>query len=179
MEYTFKNSFSERSATVKLDEYTISYQSDGKDLIIPYVNILSVRLKKRGLKYVTIIQSTNQPELYISNQYIFSNKQSEDKSRQYSTFVRVLHFHLREKSKACYVCGKELRNILFSAFASVIVAFGLSFIVDSLKLNPFNIIATALVFSLLSVFLIISMNWRHFPNPYNPEDIPLQFLPAA
>lgn len=179
MEYTFKNSFSERSATVKLDEYTISYQSDGKDLIIPYVNILSVRLKKQGSKYVTIIKSTDQPELHVSNQYILSNKQSEDISRQYITFVRVLHFHLREKSKACYVCGKELRNILFSACASVIIAFGLSFIVDSLQVNPFNIIATALVFSFLSIFLIVSINWGHFPNPYQPENIPLQFLPAA
>lgn len=78
---------------------------------------------------------------------------------------------------AYYVCGNNLQNILLTSCASVIVAFGLSYVFDNVQLNPFNNNITALILSLLSISLIAILNWGHFPNVYKAENIPLQFLP--
>ena len=178
VEYTFKNSLSEKPVTVVLSEYALSYQCDGKETLIPYANILSVRLKRSGKKFVVIIRPADQPEVQISNHYVVESNQTEDRSPQYVTFVRVLHFHLREKSMAYYVCGNNLQNILLAACGLVIVAFGLSYTMDSFQLNPFNSNITALILSFLSIAIIAIVNWAHFPNVYKPENIPSQFLPA-
>jgi hypothetical protein len=178
VEYTFKNNSAEKPLTVILGEFSLSFQADGKEILIPYANILSVRLKKSGRRFVTIIKPADQPELQISNQYCDSINQLENRSSQYVTFVRVLHFHLKEKSMAYYVCGNNLQNILLASCASVIMAFGFTYAIDSFKLNPFNNNITALILSLLSISLIAITNWGHFPNVYKPENIPLQFLPT-
>jgi hypothetical protein len=164
--------------TVALSEYSLSYESDGKETLIPYANILSVRLKRSGKKFVAIIKPADQPEIRISNQYVSANNTTEYRSPQYITFVRVLHFHLREKSMAYYVCGNNLQNILLAACALVIVAFGLSYTMESFQLNPFNSNITALILSFLSITLIAVVNWGHLPNVYKPENIPSQFLPV-
>lgn len=178
MEYTFKNDLSEKPITVVLGEYSLSLQMDGREMTIPYANILSIRLKRSGKRFVTVIKPADQPEVQISNQYVYSNNQYENRSAQYVTFVRVLHFHLKEKSMAYYVCGNSLQNILLASCASVIIAFGLSYAIDAIQLNPFNNNITALIFSLISMALIAIVNWGHFPNVYKPENIPLQFLPT-
>jgi hypothetical protein len=177
VEYTFKNNFAEKPVTVILGEYSLSIQTDGRETLIPYANIISVRLTKSGKRFVTIIKPADQPEVQISNQYRHSNNLAEDRSPQYVTFVRVLHVHLKEKSMAYYVCGNNLQNILLASCASVIVAFGLSYVFDNVQLNPFNNNVTALILSLLSISLIAILNWGHFPNVYKAENIPLQFLP--
>jgi hypothetical protein len=178
VEYTFKNSGSKKPVTVVLSEYALTYHCDGSEILIPYANILSVRLKRSGKKFVAIIKPADQPEVQISNHYVGENNQTEDRSPQYVTFVRVLHFHLREKSMAYYVCGNNLQNILLAACAFVIVAFGLSYTMDNFQLNPFNSNITALILSFLSIALIAIVNWGRFPNVYKPENIPSQFLPA-
>jgi hypothetical protein len=178
VEYTFKNSLSEKPVTVVLSEYALTYQCDGRETLIPYANILSVRLKRSGKKFVAIIKPADQPEVQISNHYVVENNQTKDRSPQYVTFVRVLHFHLREKSMAYYVCGNNLQNILLAACALVIIAFGISYTMDSFQLNPINSNITALILSFLSITMIAIVNWGHFPNVYKPEEIPSQFLPA-
>jgi len=178
VEYTFRNSIAGKPVTVVLSEYSLSYQCDGREMLIPYANILSVRLKRSGKKFIAIIKPADQPEVQISNYYVIGNNQTQDRSPQYVTFVRVLHFHLREKSMAYYVCGNNLQNILLSACAFVIVAFVLSYTMDSFQLNPFNSNITALILSFFSITIIAIVNKGHFPNVYKPEDIPLQFLPV-
>ena len=178
MEYTYKNELTEKAITAVLSEYSLSLKMDGKETVIPYANILSIQLKKSGKRFLTIIKPADQPEVQISNQYVSSNNQYENRSAQYVTFVRVLHFHLKEKSMAYYVCGNNLQNILLASCISVIIAFGLSYAIDNLKLNPLNNNITALILSMLSISTIAVVNWGHFPNVYKPENIPLQFLPT-
>jgi hypothetical protein len=112
----------------------------------------------------------------ISSAYV-SNSQEDDRSSEYATFVRVLHYHLREKSIAHYVCGNNLQNILLLCCALVIVAFGLPQFIGSLSPYHRNLIALGLSF--FSITLIAIVNWRHFPNVYKPDHLPPQFLPAV
>jgi len=146
--------------------------------MIPYANIVSVRLKRSGKKFVMLIKPTDQPEVQISNIYVISNDQTEYKSPQYVTFVRVLHLHLREKSLAYYVCGNNLQHIVITLCVAVVVSFGLSYSLDSFQLNPLNNNITALILSMASMSVIVVANWSRFPNVYKPEDIPLDFLPT-
>jgi hypothetical protein len=174
--YTFKNSPSEKSTTVVLSEYSFSLHSGGNEVLMLYANILLVRLKKSGKKFFTIIKPIDKPEIWISNVFAHSSNESEDCSPQYNAFVRTLHFHLKEKSMAYYVCGNNLQNILLSACALVILAFGISYSLESSL--AYNSNSLALGLSFISITSVAIVNWRHFPNVYKPDHIPLQYLPA-
>lgn len=178
VEYTFKNSDAEKPVTAVLGEYSLSLQSNNNEMNIPYASIISVRLKKSGKRFITVIKPSDRPEIEICNHYVLSANETEDRSPQYVTFVRVLHFHLREKSMAYYVCGNNLRNILVALCISVIIAFGIAHVMDKFHINPLNSNITGIILSFLSIALIAAVNWGHFPNAYKPEEIPLHFLPA-
>lgn len=167
MEYTFKNSISGEPTTVVLSEYSLLWQTTGKEVLIPYASILSVRLSRSGNKFYTEIKPSDQPELRIAS--------NEERGSQYTTFVRVLHYHLREKSMAYYICGNNLPGILYTSCASVIISFGLSHSISSLSHYQSNL--AALTLTLLALTVIVIVNWGQFPNVYKPENIPSQFLP--
>jgi len=77
---------------------------------------------------------------------------------------------------AYYVCGNNLQRILMSACALVILAFGVSYLLSSLLAYNSNLVAISLSF--IGITAVVVANWRHFPNVYQPDDIPSQFLPA-
>ncbi|MBL7875089.1 MAG: hypothetical protein JNL53_05465 [Cyclobacteriaceae bacterium] len=177
-EYTSKNGFLEKPQTVILSDYSLIVQSDGYEKVIPYANILSVRLSKHKSIYSATIQPDGQPPIRVTNQFYLSKTEREDRSYQYATFIRVLHFHLREKSVAMFTCGNNLSNLLVGACISVVLAFVISFCLDWLNVSPINSNVLAVMLSLLSVGCIVTANWKNFPNVYRPENIPLQFLPG-
>ncbi len=173
VEYTFKNSVSGEPTTVVLSDYSLSLLTEGKETLIPYANILSVRLARSGNKFYTAIKPSDQPEIQINHVRITN---VEEGASQYTTFVRVLHYHLREKSMAYYVCGNNLQRILFISCVSVLIAFGLSHSISSLSFYHSNLVALGLSF--LGITVIAIVNWGYFPNVYRPENIPAQFLPV-
>ncbi len=174
MEYTFKDSLSGEPTTVVLSEYSLSWMTKGKEILIPYANILSVQLARSGKRYYMTIKPSDQPEIQISN---ISLTNELEAGSQYAAFVRVLHDHLREKSMAYYVCGNNLQRLLYTSCASVLIAFGFSHSISSLSFYHSNLVAVVLSF--LSIAVIAIVNWGHFPNVYKPEDIPAQFLPVV
>lgn len=173
VEYTFKNSVSGEPTTVVLSEYSLSLLTEGKETLIPYANILSVRLARSGNKFYMAIKPSDHPEIQISHVSVTNVEEGS----QYTTFVRVLHYHLREKSMAYYVCGNNLQRILFISCASVLIAFGLSHSISSLSFYHSNLVALGLSF--LGITVIAIVNWGYFPNIYKPENIPAQFLPVV
>jgi hypothetical protein len=179
VEYTYKNSVGEKPITVVLNDYAIQWQSGGAEKLIPYANILSVRLTRSGKKFLTIIKTVDKAEVQISNLFYFSNNQSEDRSRQYATFVRVLHYHLKDKSIAYYVCGNNLKTLLIAACIFVVASFGVSYILEKYNANPWNSNITALSLSIAGILAIVLYNWGLFPNVYKPTEIPQQFLPST
>ena len=178
-EYTYKNSLSEKPCTAILTEYNLTLQSEGQERVIPYANILTVRLCKSKSRFKAVIQPDGQQPIIITNQFYLSSREREDRSRQYSTFIRILHFHMKDKSTAEYTCGKNLKNLLIWACSAVLVAFIFSFVLEFLQMNPVNSNMLAVGLSILSIVLIIFLNWGRLPNVYRPEDIPLQFLPQG
>lgn len=178
-EYTYKNSLSEKPYTAILTEYNLTIQSEGQERVIPYANILTVRLCKSKNRFKAVIQPDGQQPIIITNQFYLSNHEHEDRSRQYTTFIRILHFHMKDKSTAEYTCGKNIKSLLVWACSAVVVAFILSFVLEFLQMNPINSNMLAVCLSLFAIVLIVFLNWGRLPNVYRPEEIPLQFLPQG
>jgi len=176
-EYTYKNSVADKPCTAVLTDYNLTIQSDGREQIIPYANILSIRLCKAKNKYRAYIYPDGGSPITITNQFYLSGSEHEDRSSQYATFIRILHFHLKDKSTAEYMCGENLKNLLTWACGAVVVVFIVSFLLEFLQMNPVNSIILAVGLSFLAIALIVVFNWGRFPNIYRPENIPLQFLP--
>ncbi|MBL7870209.1 MAG: hypothetical protein JNM78_01255 [Cyclobacteriaceae bacterium] len=178
-EYTYKNSLSDKPCTAILTQYNLTIQSEGQERIIPYANILTVRLCKSKKKFSAVIQPDGQQPITITNQFYLSHLEREDRSHQYTTFIRILHFHLKDKSTAEYTCGKNIKGLLIWACSAVVIAFIFSLVLELLQLSPINSNILAVGLSLLAIGLIIFLNWGRLPNVYRPENIPLQFLPQG
>ena len=172
MEYTFKNNLGD-PITVIVSEYSLSCLVDGKELMIPYANIHSIRLSRSGKNFFTTITPSGQAEIQIVSNSFYGE---EKDGSQYTSFVRILHVHLREKSLAYYVCGNKIQNILFAACASVLVAFGFSHSISKFSFYQSDVLSITLTFLAIGVIAIVNRN--QFPNAYKPENIPSQFLPA-
>jgi hypothetical protein len=177
MEYTFKNSPSKKPTTIILNDYAMVLQKIGEERVIPYSNIQSVSLRKKGKKFFTVLKCIDGTEEHISNWFYLSHTQGEDRSAQYTPFVRILHTYLRKKSAAYYVCGSSLSTILFLACAAVIVSFLFSFAIDAFDLSPINTNVLSLLLSVVSLSIVTISNWDNFPNVYKPENIPVKYLP--
>ena len=69
--------------------------------MIPYAVINEVVLNKsNGKQFRAKLLPDGGKPIVITNTYRTTSKDVEDRSRAYATFVRVLHFHLKDKSKA-------------------------------------------------------------------------------
>lgn len=176
-EYTFKNSAGDKPCTVILTDYDLIVQTGGGERSIPYANIASVRLCRSRNIFTAVIQPDGQSAITISNQFYLSGREREDRSRQYATFVRILHYHLKNKSAPEYVCGKHLHRLITLACVLVVLSFALAFVLEYLNLNPLSTWGLALLISGVLLLILTATNWGRFPNIYKPDQIPFQFLP--
>lgn len=176
-EYSYNNRAGEKPYTVFLTEYNLVVHLNGKERSIPYANITSVRLCRSRNKFSAIVQPDGESPLTISNKFYGTNNQCEDRSRQYSTFVRILHFHLRGKSAPEYVCGKNLSGLVTWACILVVVSFALAIVLNYLELSPISTAGLGLLTSGVALFILGATSWGRFPNIYKPDEIPFQFLP--
>jgi hypothetical protein len=178
VEYTFKNSPSEKVQTVILKPYHLVLQSAGKEEVIPYANITAVRLSKiNGNSFKTTLSPDNRNSITISNKYYLLDGECEDRSRQYASFVRVLHYHLKEKGTPAYTSGFSLNLLTAWLLVSAFAAFFISFISEYFGVSVINPFIQALVLTFLIAIIIVLIYRNRLPKPYSPADIPLQFLP--
>jgi len=170
MEYTFYNNPEGKLIRIILSDFSFSVSTESNEMHIPYASILSVRLKRSGKKYFTIVKSSYYPEIKIS----YLNHRADEASK-YNSFVKDFHVHLSNKSMAYYECGNSLPDILLSCCLAVLLAFGVSYLIDNSESYQRNLLAIGLsIFSIASIALV---NRKQFPNVYKPELIPTQFLP--
>jgi Mn2+/Fe2+ NRAMP family transporter len=95
----------------------------------------------------------------------------------YSTFVRVLHYHLKDKSGAMYSSGCS-KNVLWKwGIFSIIPAFIFSFTIDYLGYGLINPYLLTLSITGLSAVVIFFLQFGQWPKEYNATDIPLNLLP--
>lgn len=178
MEYNYKNSVSAPASTVVLGELSLVIKKGEHERVVPYHRITSVRLDCAQGLYQVFLSIDDQPELMISNRFYFSNGTFEDRSRTYATFVRVLHFHLKEKSKSKFQAGWGRARIQltvgFALLAAVNVALMLAWFDISLLPGLWQPIAIVLL-AIGAAYVRIQ---PRLPRQYAPPEIPFQFLPV-
>jgi hypothetical protein len=124
-----------------------------------------------------IVELNNGQSYVISNKLYNPDKKREDQSRAYSTFVRVLHFHLKDKSKAIFTSGNQPGKTAVQVVFSLILSFAISFATEFMGIslvNPF--IQAAMIMAMMGI-IILALNIGRWPKHYSPTEIPLELLP--
>lgn len=178
MEYIFRNSPREEEVVVRLSDFSITIHCGKTDSVIPFASITSVRLRKgsNSLYKIILHHDTNKP-LVITNQYFTKDGTFEDRSRMYSTFVRVLHYHLKDKSTAVYASGCSKGMICKVALISLILSFSMSFAADFLGFRLLEPYFEALILTFITSAIIFFLFVGQLPKEYASTDIPLNLLP--
>ena len=178
MEYSFKKSPQSESLTLRLDDYGFILRKDGKEEVFSYASVLSVRItRSNNHVYTLYIFPDDHKPIVITSRCCDENGALIDQSASYSLFVRVLHHHLKEKSRAVFTAGNSPDRIWqwsgISAFVSFIISITASYGGFSL-VNPYML---ALILTSLMVATIFLLSANKLPKTYKPTEIPLQFLP--
>jgi hypothetical protein len=177
VEYLFKNSVSHKPSTLVLSEFNMSVQSMAEERSISYASIVSLRLSKSNSFYKAIITADGETPIQITNRFYRSDGSFEDRSRQYETFIRVLHFHLKEKSGADFCTGCSWGKMILAGISTIFGALVLSLGLYFLKINFIDVVTQSFLLATLFIGFLLAAFWPHFPKAYQPEHIPSQFLP--
>lgn len=176
MDYTYQNSPAEKPHTILLNEYNMTVRSSGQEEVFPYSQIVAVRLDRSERHFKTMLITEGGRILTITNKSYSEGRVYQDQSRPYTTFVRILHFHLKDKSRAVFTSGSK-NKLWMSALLSVLIAFVISFTVEYFGLGLVNPYVQAAVLAAMAGIVILALNMGKWPRHYNPADIPLEFLP--
>ena len=179
LEYSFKNTARDLVHTVLLNDYNMTVRSGDDETVIPYANITNVRLCKVSGDIFRMIISYTDKTLIVTNQFVADNGAVENRSRLYATFVRVLHFHLKDKSTAFYKSGCSREKLWRSAIVAAALSFILCFVADFLGFNIINPYADAVILSTFFISFLLMMQVGRLPKDYSATNIPLELLPAA
>jgi hypothetical protein len=178
MEYTFRNSAGEMPTTVLLSEHGITVKTGNDEYSVPYVGINQVNLDKLSTKvYRAIVLVEGHRPLVITNKYHADQRTVEDRSRAYSTFIRVLHYHLKDKSRASFASGSDATRMWVQMTVAAAVAFVISFTAEFMGVGILNAIYQGMILTAALGLLIVGRYAGHWPKRYNPTEIPLRFLP--
>ena len=179
LEYTFKNTARDVAQTVLLNDYNMTIRWSDQEIVVPYANITNVRLCKVSGDVFRMIVSYDGKTLLITNQFVADNGGTENRSRLYATFVRVLHFHLKDKSTALYKTGCSREKLWRSGIAAAAGSFILCFVSDFLGFSIINPYIDAAILSATFITLLVMMQIGSLPKDYSATNIPLELLPAA
>jgi hypothetical protein len=178
MEYTFRNSPGEMPSTIQLSEHGITVKQGNDQYSVPYIGINQVNLDKVGNKvFRAVVLIEGHRPLVITNKYHADQVTVEDRSRAYSTFIRVLHYHLKDKSRALYASGSDASRLWGQICAAATVAFLVSF---TAEFAGFSLLEPVFQGSILAAALGVAIMARyagHWPRRYKPTEIPMRLLP--
>jgi hypothetical protein len=177
VEYSFRDSANGETISIVLRDYDFTFRRGKEAEAISYVNIFAVRISKISGKNFRIHLYPDGHNPLVIPSFSFADGKQIDQSREYAMLVRVLHHHLKDKSKAVFSCGGNGDKIWQWAVISAIFSFAISIIADYLGFGLVNVYVQAFVLTLLAIIMIIALNAGNMPKTYQPTDIPLQFLP--
>jgi hypothetical protein len=179
LEYSFKNTARDVVHTVLLNDYNMTVRASDEETVIPYANITNVRLCKVSGGLFRMVISYGGRVLIVTNQFVADNGAIENRSRLYATFVRILHFHLKDKSTALYKSGCSREKLWRSAIFAATFSFTLCFVADFLGFHILNPYVDAIILSALFIGVLIMMQLGRLPKDYSSTNIPFELLPAA
>ncbi|NOT75577.1 MAG: hypothetical protein HOP08_11655 [Cyclobacteriaceae bacterium] len=178
MEYSCKNSPKDEQMALVLGDYSLIFRKGETEEVIAYANILSLRINKlSGKVYRMHLYPDGHRPIIISNQCFDKSGKLVDQSREYSLLVRVLHHHLKDKSKSVFSCGGNSEKIWQLIGISTIFFFLGSLLANYWSISLFNPYIQGSVLSGVAAAIIITLNARNLPKTYQPTEVPIQFLP--
>lgn len=124
-----------------------------------------------------MVMADGEQPIEITNRFYRPDGSFEDRSRQYETFIRVLHFHLKEKSSAQFCTGCSWSKLILVGVGTVAVSFLLSLALYFLGINFIDVITQSFLIATLFMGFLLAAFWPNLPKGYQPEHIPFQFLP--
>lgn len=148
------------------------------EIVVPYAHITTVRLCRSTHAIFRMVISFGKQSIIVTNQFV-KDKETESRSRQYATFVRVLHFHLKDKSTAVYQSGCSRGKIWLTGITLTVGSFMVSFVTDFLGFGIINPYADGTVLAVIAVPLILVLQIVRLPKDYSATNIPFELLPAA
>jgi hypothetical protein len=180
MQYTFTNGPHQGQIELELTNFQLHIRQQGKERIIPYSVITDVRLECKSGHFFMTLQSLDYGSVKISNRSFAEEGKWEDQSRQYHTFVRVLHLHLLKSHCPAEFCsGFKPSHLMTKLILLVILSVLVYSIENYLHLLPINPIITAGAALIVGTLILIVPYLKNPPKHYKPSDIPLDMLPPA
>lgn len=175
MQYAFRNTVRQDPTTITLLDTKLVVVLGNSSRSIPYTSITRVQMEQIGnrLYAIRLFLDRGDPILVTNRQYASSGA-LEIQSHAYSTFVRVLHFHLREKTKADFVIKAGKSFLWLEGVGAAALAFGLVYMGDNWGISSEqSLAAVGLIGIAFGTFLFL----HHRKKVYSPNDIPLELLP--
>ena len=159
------------------DQY-LTVKTGKQQFSVPYLGVMQVNLDKISPKlYRAVVHLEGHRPIVITNLYHTDEVTIEDRSRAYSTFIRVMHYHLKDKSKANYASGSDVSKIWTQVIAAATISFVLSFVGELVGFRFMNPFVQGAILSLVLGSLIFAWRAGHWPKTYKPTEIPMRFLP--
>jgi hypothetical protein len=174
MVYSYKNVPHKPEMSFTLTPLSVKVESTDAAFSIPFASISRVKLGKTGGVYSCTLISEQHNVVIRSTSY--SEGTFVNQARAYTTFLRVLHYHLREKSKAEFVAGMGSRQMVSLALVFLTSALSIFFM---LNLLPYRVepVLAGILGSLFITGIFLWVNKYQFPKPYSPASIPSNMLP--
>lgn len=160
-----------------LSDLAIQVRGHNKDEVVHYSGVKSVWINKALGIYSVTITTVDGNQYVISNRFIHDDGRVEDKSTAYAMFVRVLHRHLREKSKAKFMCIKKYHLPDWQKFAWVPLAFAIAFLFDRLGYTLFHWALQGVALAAIGLLIIVISEKNRAVEKSTSGDIPIDFLP--
>jgi hypothetical protein len=179
MEYAFRNDFDGTITQVELNEFQLIIREGGLERNIPYATITSVRLEKKKSLFSLEVRSFQFGSISIRNQHS-NTVDGKDQSRQYNTFVRILHYHLiKTQPSVEFKLDARPSNFLVKIFYVFCFSAVTYFFEDHFNLIPLDPLISSVLFMGLGLLAIFSPYIINPPKAYSPTDIPLTMLPPV
>jgi hypothetical protein len=177
MEYTFRNSPRSEACTVILTESAVMVRAGGAERSISYDSILQVQMLSRKQQFQTTLYTLEGESLVITSCFFNEQGVAEDHARAYATWVRVLHFHLKDKSKAVFFAGVRFSKLGLAMLMAVALSFAISVVASYQGIGLGNPWVEGAVLAALAAAVIAVANKHQWPRSYEPTAIPLEYLP--
>lgn len=180
MKYSFKSAPDHPLTELELTNFQLLIREQGRERVIPYPDITDVNLECKGHSFYMTVQSLDFGSVRISNRSHSESGKWEDQSRQYHTFVRVLHMHLLKATCQAEFCSGFKPSHMLTKF-SVLILFSalIYFLEDYARLLPISPLLAASVILILGTLFLLIPYAKNPPKHYKPSDIPLNMLPPA
>ena len=176
MQYVFRNSASSRPVTASLGSSGMTLDDGNSISSVLYSAISRVKLMNNAGHFFVDIERNGESSVRIGSRFYRNSHDFDDYSRAYLSFVRILHYHLKQVEGVVYLSSQKHKRVWLFLPLAALASFALAFLMYSLKVELFSPIMMASVLSVLFVSYIVVMR-SGLSRRYDPTKIPFDCIP--